>query len=150
MSEEPIIIEIDDSQLDAALLKMNLLGQTAKKTIGGRERELASALPRINREMRLILGRLPGMRQAIQLVFRARRLERGILLQKLGAGSTQFYLALIATTIILLQQMQRYRQQIERETKRYELMVRRARGWTHEEFVKGTKEWENYLRGMPP
>jgi len=143
MSEEPIIIEIDDSQLDVALLKLDLLGQTARKTVG--RKSLDTVLPGINRELRLILGQLPGMRQIMQYYFRVKRLERGMLL-----GGTQFYLTLIATTIVLLRQMQLYRRQIERERKRYELMVRRARGWTHEEFVKGTKEWENYLRGLPP
>lgn len=143
MSEEPIIIEIDDSQLDVALLKLDLIGQTAKKTVGSKR--LDTKLPGINRELRLILGQLPGMREVMQYYFRVKRLERGTLL-----GGVNLYLTLIATTIILLRQMQRYRQQIERETKRYELMVRRARGWTQREFVKGRREWENYLRGLPP
>lgn len=143
MSEEPIIIEIDDSQLDVALIKLDLLGQMGRKTVG--RRRIDTALPGINRELRLILGQLPGMREVMQYYFRVKRLERGMLV-----GGVQLYLTLIATTIVLLRQMQLQSRQIERERRRYELMVRRARGWTHEEFVKGTKEWENYLRGLPP
>ena len=149
MSEDAVIIEIDDSQLDVALIKLDLLGQMATKTIG-RGKKLESSLPSINRELRLILGQAPGMRNLIQMLFRAKRLERGLLLKKLGEGSTQLYLTLIATAIVLIRTIQRHERRVEAAEKRFEMMVRRAKGWTHEEFVKGTNEWENYLKGLPP
>jgi hypothetical protein len=148
MSEE-IIISIDDSQLDAALIKMDLLGQMATKAVG-RGRSLDYTLPTINRELRVILGRLPGMREAIQLLFRARRLERGLLLRAAGEGSMSLYLTLIATALVLIQQIQMHQKRLERAQRDYENRIRRARGWTQEEFIRGRRDWENYLKGLPP
>jgi hypothetical protein len=148
MSEE-IIISIDDSQLDAALIKMDLLGQMATKAVG-RGRSLDYTLPTINRELRVILGRLPGMREAIQLLFRARRLERGLLLRAAGEGSMSLYLTLIATALVLIQQIQAHQRRLERAQRDYENRIRRARGWTQEEFIRGRRDWENYLKGLPP
>ena len=149
MTEERVIIEIDDSQLDVALIKLDLLGQQATKVIG-RGTKLTSALPSINREARLILGQLPGMREAIQLLFRAKRLERGLLLRAAGEGSMGLYLTLIATAIILIKQIQMHQKRLERAQRDYENRIRRARGWTQEEFVRGRRDWENYLKGLPP
>ena len=72
MAEEPIIIEIDDSQLDAALMKLDLLGTKASGILGGGGRggkKLDTVLPGINRELRLILGQVPGMREAMRYYF---------------------------------------------------------------------------------
>ena len=149
MTEERVIIEIDDSQLDVALIKLDLLGQQATKVIG-RGTKLTSALPSINREARLILGQLPGMREAIQLLFRAKRLERGLLIRAAGEGSMGLYLTLIATAIILIQQIQQHQRRLEQAQRDYENRIRRARGWTQEEFIRGRRDWENYLKGLPP
>lgn len=149
MSEDTIVIQIDDSQLDAVLLKMDLVGKTAQKTFG-RAEPLKSSLPTINREMRVILSRIPGMREAIQLLFRAKRLERGLLLRALGEGSAQLYLTLIATAIVLIQQIQRHQQRLEKTQRDYEALIRRERGWTQEQLVRGRQDWENYLKGLPP
>jgi hypothetical protein len=149
MSEDTIIIEIDDSQLDIALVKLDLLG-TQTTRVFGRAEPLRSSLPTINREMRVILGQLPGMRQAIQLLFRAKRLERGLLIRALGEGSMQLYLTLIATAIVLIQQIQAHQRRLEKAQRDYENRIRRARGWTQEEFIRGRQDWENYLKGLPP
>ena len=144
MTEEQIIIVIDDSQLQSIRMELDLIEEKAVKTIGGRK-PLTSSLPIINREMRIIFGKLPGLRQVMQQMFLLKRVERGI-----AKGGEQYYLSLIATAIILANTIITYSMRMERERKRYEMLVRRARGWTHEEFVRGTKEWENYLKGMPP
>ena len=152
---ETITIDIDDSQLRMVDMQLALIVEKTQKTFGGGKR-LDRVLPSINRDLRLILGQLPGMRQFMQFYFAfGLRPERGLAYYKkfLQEGNPALminvYLILIATTIRLLQTMKRYREEINREQKRYEMMVRRARGWTQKEFVKGTKEWENYLRGMP-
>ncbi len=149
MSEDTIIIQIDDSQLDAVLIKMDLVGKTARKTFG-RADPLKSSLPTINREMRVILGRIPGMREAIQLLFRAKRLERGLLLRALGEGSAQLYLTLIATAVVLIQQIQAHQRRLEKTQRDYETLIRRQRGWTQEQLVQGRQDWENYIKGLPP
>jgi len=145
MTEERIIVTIDDSQLQAYRTTLNLVAVKTVRTFGGKAPDLAKRLPRLNRELRIILGRLPGMRQLLSLYTRAERMERGLIL-----GGFEMYLAAITTLLVLIRQWQMHQKRIEQETRKYELMVRRARGWTHEEFVKGTKEWENYLRGLPP
>ena len=147
MSEDEIIINIDDTQLDTLLVKMDLLEKSASKTIG-RGAKFTSALPAMNRETRVILGRLPGMREAIQLLFRAKRLERGLALKALGEGGGELYLTLIATAIILIQQIDRHQKRVERTQKEYERLIRRSRGWTQEEYIRGRREWDNYLWGL--
>ena len=149
MGEETITINIDDSQLQMVDMQLALIVEKTQKVVG-RGKKLDTVLPSINREMRLILGQYPGMRQMMQMLFRAKRLERGVLLKKLGEGSTQLYLTLIATAIVLIKTIQQHQRRVEAAEKRFEMMVRRAKGWTHEEFVKGTNEWENYLKGLPP
>ena len=149
MSEDEIIINIDDSQLTNLLVKMDLLEKSAVKTIG-RGAKFTSALPSVNRELRVLLGRIPGMREAVQLLFRAKRLERGLALKKLGEGSEQLFLSILATAIILIQTIDMHQKRVERTQKEYERLLRRSRGWTQEELVRGRQEWENYLKGFPP
>ena len=148
MTEEPIIIEIDDSQLDVALMKLDLLGTKASGIIGGGGRggqKLDTALPGINRELRLILGRIPGMREAMQYYFRLKRLERGMAL-----GGAQFYLTIIATALVLIKELQEQQRRTERRKVELEMMIRKYRGWTQEEFERNMEAWKAYSRGLPP
>ncbi len=148
MTEERIIVEIDDSQLDAALMKLDLLGSKASEALGGGTgggaAKLGTTLPGINRELRLILGQMPGLRQAMRYYFRIKRLERGVAL-----GGTQFYLTIIATAIVLIRQIQQQQQRNERQQRDYERLIRRARGWTHNEYMHGQAEWQEYRKSMP-
>lgn len=107
-------------------------------------------LPGINRELRLIVGQVPGMRQVMQYYFRLKRLQRGV--GKLTELNTMLPLALslIATAIILFQEAQRWNERIERREKEYEMMIRRYRGWSETEFDKNMETWELYSRGIPP
>jgi len=148
MTEERVIVEIDDSQLDEALLKLDLLGTKASTIIGGGGRggkKLDSALPGINRELRLILGQIPGMREAMQYYFRLKRLERGMAL-----GGTQFYLTIIATALVLIRELQEQQRRVERRKVELEMMIRKYRGWTQEEFERNMEIWKQYSRGLPP
>lgn len=147
MAEEPIIIEIDDSQLDVALLKLDLLGTKASSIIGGAGRggeKLDTMLPGINRELRLILGQIPGLRQAMMYYFRIKRLERGM-----AVGGTQFYLTIIATAIILIRELQKHQRNLERQKVDLEMLIRKSRGWTHDEYERGRSQWEEYTKRMP-
>jgi len=153
MTEEPIIIVIDDSQLDAAIMKLDVLGSKASDIIGGGGRggkKLNTVLPGINRELRLILGQVPGMRDAMRYYFALKRLERAKAHMDLGLGAIMpAYLAIWATAIILIREILRLQRKTEQQKKELEMMIRKSRGWTHEEYERGRAEWEEYNRSMP-
>ena len=146
---ERIIVEIDDSQLNAVLTKLNTVsvvaGQTiGGRTIGGRGTELASYLPAINRELRVILGQLPGMSEAIRMYFRLKRLERGISL-----GGANLWLSIVATTIILFQEYQQMIRELKRQQEEFRRFVMRNRQLTKEEFERERVIWKYNLKGQP-
>ncbi len=130
MSESDVIkVTIDDSELDAALAKIQqivALSEEATATAGATGGDV-KGLPGINRELRLILGQIPGMRQAIQVYFRLSRMVRGF-----QAGDVQMYLTLIATAILVLNQIMSYQKRVEQERKQYEAWVRRERKISHD------------------
>lgn len=151
MTEEPIIFEMDLSQLEEAILKFDLLGQKAGAVIGGGGRgagKLNLVLPGINRELRLILGQIPGMREAMRSYFALKRLERGKAYLRLGE-TLPALLTGIATAVLLVREAQRIYLRIKQNEKDYERLIRRARGWTHDEFLSGKAEWEEYRKSMP-
>ena len=152
MSVEPIIIEIDDTQLDVALIKLDLLGAKTAGLFGGGgkggSKRLTSVLLTVNRELRLILGRVGGMRQVMQTLFALRRLERGKHYLKLG-DTFPALLTAVATAAILITTLQQHMQRVKKNQDDYERLIRRARGWTHDEFVRGQNEWQEYRKSMP-
>jgi len=161
---ETIYIEIDDSQLDAVLAKVAAVDTAAAQLFGGGAggmsgKRLDRVLPSINRDLRLILGQVRGMPDLMQKYFAyGLRPERGYAYYKdwLAGGkkdaSSLLQAGLVAAAVILqlYRDIKKWHDDMEQAKRDYEYMVRRARGWTYEEFVKGTKEWENYLRGIPP
>ena len=151
MTEETIIIEIDDSQLDAALIKLDLMGQQAKKITG--TANLKEGLPGINRELRLILGRFPGMRQAIQAYFRVKRLEMGLTSEATFAESItsfQGILTIVATLIIYIEALRRRHDKMEKAQKDLEAFIKRERGVNREGYIRLLADWQKTLRGVPP
>jgi len=108
-----------------------------------------TSLPGVNRELRLILGQAPGMRSVITSYFRLKRLQRSLGQFITTGESLNLTLTLIATAIILLKSAINYQQNIERQQQDYELFIRRERGWTAQEFVKGRANWEEFYRSMP-
>jgi len=152
MSDETIIIEIDDSQLDAVRMKLGLMEQTAKKVTG--KSNLSEGLPGINREMRLILGRFPGMRQVIQAYFRIKRIERiGLEFgspKALLASATSFQgiLTLVATTLILVQWLMNQEKERKKADKQLRAFIMRERGLNKEGYTQVLSNWQKSMRGL--
>ena len=133
MSESDVIkVTIDDSELDAALAKIQqivTLSAEATGTGAGATGGGVTGLPGINRELRLILGQLPGMREAIQVYFRLSRAMRGF--QK---GDMALYLTVLATAILVFKQAIIYYERIKREEREYGEFIRRERKLSKREY----------------
>ena len=158
MAEDTIIVDIDDSALENLMIRLELLGVTSQEITGSRD--LGKALPSIDRNLRLILGRVPGMRQAIQAYFRLSWLETGMLksplrlkmgLEPLAAGMSYGPLILIvmATALILLETIQRYFKDMQQRQTDYENFLMRERGWTRTELADNYARIHNYTRSFP-
>jgi len=166
MSEDVIKVKVEDTELDIAIAKIKEAQavslrafNTADITRGSRitSQELSELktdldvitalkvkdLPSINREMRLLLGQLPGMRQAIWAYFRLKRLARGFEL-----GGWQLYITL-ATALILFRAIESRQRKLEQEQLRYESFLMRERGWTRDELKANYSRIHNYMRSMP-
>ena len=142
---ERIIVEIDDSQLDSVLGRLQTVSSVAKATTGSTR--LDQQLPAINREMRVILGQQPGMRQVIQGIFLARREMRGF--AKGGFGGVSFWMATVANVLILLREISVIQRKLERERYEFERFVMKSRGLTKEGFDRERILWKYYLKGQP-
>ena len=139
---ETIIIAIDDTELQSVMITMSPVTSRLEKL----RYDIGTAdLPTINRELRLIAGQVPGLREAIAYWYRIRRLQRGVVV-----GGASFYLTLIATAIVLLKKVQQYQRDIERREREYESRISRARGFTSEQYDVQMNRWEEYMKGMPP
>lgn len=119
---ERIRIEVDDSDLDRFILRMNLVLQEVRSAFGTTDvkegarsalsdfqtlglamstfsdDELAlltdrSRLPTMNREMRIATSMIPGMREFNSLFFNIKRIERGFLL---GGNPVMTAVAIVA------------------------------------------------------
>ena len=139
---ETIIIEIDDAELESVIGTMRPITGEIEKL---RYRMGTTDLPTINRELRLIAGQVPMLREAIAYWYRIRRLQRGIVVGGMG-----FYLTIIATAIVLLKEVQQHQQRIERREKEYEALVKRYRGFTQAEYEAEMDRWKLYSRSIPP
>lgn len=97
-------------------------------------------LPTVNREMRVLLGYVPGARVALQYYFRLLRLQRGVE-KAIGPTATMgpLFLTIIATTLLILSQIQKAHKQWERQVRSdradYENMFREGMDLTHAEWV---------------
>ena len=147
MSEaDTIRVNIDDSELDAAIAKIqtmiSLSEEVAGKDVGGRPG--AKGLPGINRELRLILGQIPGIREAIQVYFRLSRMVRGF-----HAGNINLYVTLLATAILIVNRIMDRQRQMERQQQEYEQWIRKERRVSKEQYMELTKTWEDAARSRP-
>jgi len=103
-------------------------------------------LPGINREMRLILGQVPGMHQVIRQYFNIKRLQRGVIM-----GGLMGQITLLATAVVLLQLVLRRQKEMERQRKQYEDLIRGYYAeWTHKEYESRRRLEDNALRGRVP
>jgi len=107
-------------------------------------------LPTANRELRVILGLVPGAREGLQVLFRLRRAQRAMR-ETIETGTLltpNLILTLVATMTLTLRAVWKYYMMIERDKREYEKMVRQYRGWTKEEFDENMKLWEGRSGGM--
>ena len=139
---ERIIVEIDDSQLDSVLGRLQTVSSVARATTGSTR--LDQRLPTINREMRVILGQVHGMREVVQGIFLARRELRGISL-----GGMSFWLATVANILILLREIGEIQRKLERERAEFERFVMKSRRLTKEEFDRERVLLKYSLKGQP-
>ena len=169
MGEERIIYEVDDTQLDAAIAKLQHAVSLSTATLGSpsvakgvmavrpgvtilqqdltqiaQNEALLDQMPTINREMRLILGQVPGLRGAINAYYRLRRLARGI-----DIGGFQLYITIIATAILMLKFILNQVQEARRREKEYERLIREYKQMTHAEFVAIRNKEKMALRRGP-
>jgi len=119
----------------------------------------AADLPTANREMRLIAGQVPGMREAFTLWFRIRRIQLAIARGTSEADTLRDFflnpsvvLTILATAVILIRTFLQQRARLERERLAYEEFLRRERGLSKREFDilrAGTKRQKKYFWSLP-
>ena len=149
---ERIIIEIDDTQLQVALALTHELSNVSKKITRGKSLDLA--LPAINRELRVMLGQLPGMRNAVQLYFLVRRQERAYRIAtdasiKPELGMMPLLLGTLANVLILWGQVKIALDRLKRQEDEFKNFVMKTRNLTLEEFDRERVLWKYYLKGQP-
>ena len=139
---ETIIIEIDDVELETAIATLRpVTGQLEKI-----QYQLGTTdLPSINRNLRIILSRIPGMRVALRLYTRLEQTQLGI-----ARGGIHPYMAVLTTLLVLYREISMMMKKIERREKDYEMMVRRYRGFSHDEYESEMERWKLYNRSIPP
>lgn len=144
-TEDTVVVNIDDTQLAALELRLSNLGTEAQQTVGSRRLDLK--LPGLNREMRLILGQIPGMREMMRLYFNIKRVERGFAYYKLGELAPAI-LTVGSLVVLLLAKMD----QLERRQRQYEEWLRREKGYTKAEMeqylIKKEKTYYYHRPGM--
>jgi len=145
MAEDTIIVDII-SNIDEITMRLDMVGTQAQQTVGSKRLDLA--LPGINRELRLILGQIPGMREAMRAYFALKRIERGAAYLAIGE-KVPAMLTAIATLIILVNYIMDWQKNMERRQKELEMVVRRGRGLTHDQYVDLMDEWQSYFRSSP-
>ncbi len=139
MTVERIVIDVDDTELDFAIAHANkaLYGSTqattSVKTLGslwGTTKDELKDIPTIDREARLIITKIPLMRDALGMFYRFKMLAGGSL--ELGA------LILIIYALQTILSMQR---EAEKKAKEYESLIRGYRRFTtHAEFLAWQEE----------
>lgn len=172
MSESDIIkVLIDDTELDRALFKANQIIIKEGQITGGKtklsskklwsdwrafsdsfdaeDRKLMDDLPGINRDMRMLIGMVPGGREATRVYQRL-----NWVMDRYAAGATDgsfggFYLAVAVTALMLLKQIQGMIRRMRMEQQQYEAWIRRSRNLTHDQYIDLQKEWQSYSRGRP-
>ena len=157
---ERIIVEIDASELELVLLKLETISDLTKDLFGGagggggRGRSLGTVLPGINRELRLIVGRVPGMRIVMHGYFaltRGKRAYRKFVSPDYSRheGTMAVALTAAATVLLLVQRVQQMIKEIERQEEKFRLFVMQSRNFTRGEFERENVLWKYYLKGQP-
>lgn len=170
-SDDTIKVEVDDTEVDMLIAKlkqaMTLEGTITKKAGTSDARKLMNEwralerlwagmvadpetkslyerLPSINREMRILIGLLPGGYEAQRQYFNLKRLARGF-----AEGDVALYLSVITTAILILRQVMEIQKRIERRQQEQEMYIRREKGLSHDEYVKWKSDADAYFRSKP-
>ena len=139
---ETIIIEIEDAELEMVIATMRPVTGELEKI----QHQLGTTdLPNINRNLRIILSRIPGMRTALRLYTRLEQTQLGI-----ARGGIHPYMAVLTTLLILYREISMMMKKIERRDQEYEMLVRRYRGFSHDEYEAEMERWKLYNRSIPP
>ena len=172
MAEERIVVRVDDTEVDMAIAKLKqavTLATTSFPVPSGELSDFAAFwekigkdmktveaetgfsikdLPSINREQRILLGTIPGMRQAMRIYFNVKRLALG-----LEAGGLTLFLGIAVAALITAQQVFTAQKRIERKQAEYDAFLRRERGLSMVEFSamvnRPQKERSSYFWGSP-
>ena len=146
---ERIIIELDDTELASALAQIIVIGNEGQSITGSKN--LAQSLPSINREMRIILGQVPGMREGMRTYFNLKRLLRpiGVEDEALVVDKLELALGLAATILIVVRALMQRQERIERRQRQYESFIRRERGLSSAQWRAEASAWESYFRSTP-
>lgn len=107
-------------------------------------------LPSLNREMRVILGTIPMMRQAMWAYFGFKReytqIGKAI---ALGAISPNLIIASIVTLILLMRGIEAQIKKMRQRQQEYDRWIRRTTGMYRDEYDRKLKIWEHYARSKP-
>jgi len=110
-------------------------------------------LPSLNREMRVMIGLLPGGRQAAQAYFRFKR-EYAAVGEIIGAGMTGpavmgLILTTITTLILVVRTIENQIKRMQQRQREHDRWVRGVMGMSREEYKRQLKLWEHYARSNP-
>ena len=172
MAEERIVVRVDDTEVDMAIAKLKqavTLASTSFPVSSGELSDFAAFwdkigkdmkaveaetgfsvndLPSINREQRILLGQIPGMRQAMRLYFNVKRLARGLEL-----GGINLYLSVAVTALMITLAVLDAQKRTERKQLEYDAFLRRERGLSLLDFnamvTAPQKERSSYFWGSP-
>lgn len=172
MAEERIVIRVDDAEVDMAIAKLKqamTMATTSFPVASGELSDFAAFwdkigkdmrtveaetgfsladLPSINREARILLGQLPGLRSLMRAYFNIKRLGRG-----LEAGGLELYMSIAVAAILIATSVLNAQKRMEQKQVEYDAFLRREKGLSLLEFnalvERPEKERQSYFWGAP-
>jgi len=111
----------------------------------------AANLPTVNRELRLILGQIPGMRDIMDDYFQLKRLQRGVGIATAEGTllSPTLIMTLIAVAVQLLTTIRAWNERIRIEKRQQERLIRSYKELSHKEYTEIIKTEKNNRRRFP-
>jgi len=109
-------------------------------------------LPSLNREARVILGTIPGMRDAMRSYFAAKREYSAIgvaITEGAIVGMPGLIIATITTLILLVRGLERRMMMMRQRQMENRRWIRQVMGMSREEYKRQLKLWEHYARSNP-
>jgi len=167
---EKIVIEIDDAALDESIAKLegaaSMKGDISEMSWEANQADMymrsmdmtMQEIPSMNREMRMMLGHIPGVREGLMLMNRFKALQRDM---SEGFGGAEFAMSpnvmldLIVLAIMLFTEAGRLWEEAQKARTEYRALIREYTGlktiadidrWITADEQKGN----SYLSGVPP